>query len=93
TRPAVAARLEVSGEGARTTEHQLVLTDGGRAAEVSVLALATGSYRLDLEAEHGVHNQLDGGTLTVKPDQPPTVMKFTGRDELKAITPYDKLAL
>src|SRR5262249_28477766 len=37
--------------------------------------------------------ELDGGTLTVKPDLPPVVQKFTGREELKAVTPYEKIQM
>jgi hypothetical protein len=93
TRPAVDARLEWSGADAKTTSYPLFLTDGGMAATLSVPATASGSYRLVLVAEHGVRTRLDGGTLTVKPDEPPAVIKFTGREELKAVTPYDKIPL
>jgi hypothetical protein len=93
TRPAVSARLEWAGADTKATDYPLVLSDEGKAAELSLPALATGNYRLVLEAEYGIRTQLEGGTLTVKPDLPPSVMKFTGREELKAVTPYDKIAL
>jgi hypothetical protein len=93
TRPAVSARLEWAGADTKTSDYPLVLSDEGRAAELSLPALATGSYRLILEAEYGIRTQLDGGTLTVKPDLPPSVITFTGRDDLKAVTPYDKIPL
>jgi hypothetical protein len=93
TRPAVAARLEWAASDTKTTDYPLVLRDDGRAADLSLPATASGSYRLVLEAEHGVETQLNGGTITVRPDQPPTVVKFAGREELKAVTPYDKLTL
>jgi hypothetical protein len=93
SRPAVDARLEWSGADAKTTSYPLALTDDGRAAELTLAATASGSYRLVLEAEYGVRTKLEGGTLTVKPDEPPTVIKFTGREDLKAVTPYDKIPL
>jgi hypothetical protein len=91
TRPAVAARLELASPDGK--DYPLALKDNGLAAEVSFAATAGGGYRLVLEAEHGVRTELDGGTLTVKPDLPPTVVRFTGREELKAVTPYEKVGL
>jgi hypothetical protein len=93
TRPAVAARMEWAGTDAKTKEYPLTLADENRAAALTLPATATGNYRLILEAEHGVCTQLEGGTLTVKSDQPPAVTKFRGGEELKAVTPYDKIAL
>lgn len=104
TRPAVAAWLEWSAadfkegkEGtkatAKVTTHALPLTAEGTAAEWTLPARATGSYRLILEAEHGIRTERDGGMLTVKADLPPAVLRFTGREELKAVTPREKVAL
>ncbi len=104
TRPAVAARLEWTAaevkpansradQVAKRTSYAFALKDEGRAAELTLPATASGSYRLILEAEHEVVTELDGGALTVSPDQPPSVVRFAGREELKAVTPYDSLPL
>src|SRR5205823_13450412 len=56
-------------------------------------ATRTGSYRLVLAAVHNIPTERDGGTLTVKPDQPPAVLKFSGKEELQAVLAYDRLPL
>lgn len=104
TRPAVSASLEWAErelrqgkEGTqsttRTTRLPLVLSEDRRAASLSLPATATGLYRLILTAEHDIRTELDGGTLTVKEDEPPQFLKFTGREDLKAVLPYERLPL
>jgi hypothetical protein len=93
TRPAVAAHMQWAGPDTKTREYTLLLSEDGRSAELNLRATETGSYRLILEADYGVRTALEGGTLTVKPDMPPEVTKFNGREDLKAITPYERLSL
>jgi hypothetical protein len=104
TRPALCASLEwVAGElrqgkegtqsTTRTTRLPLVLSEDRRAASLSLPATATGSYHLVLAAEHDIRTELDGGTLTVKEDEPPQFLKFSGREDLMAVLPYERLPL
>lgn len=102
TRPAVKARLEwitqeiKSGpEGTKTTpkvaSHELPLVKGDQAATFTLPAAQTGQYRLVLEAEHGITTERDGATITARPDLPPAVLKFSGKEDLRAVLPYDRL--
>jgi hypothetical protein len=104
TRPAVAAHVEwtvneivEAPEGnkavPRTVTLPLPLSEDRRSATWVLSALASGSYRLVLEAEHGIRTELDARTLTVRSDQPPQVVKFAGKEELQAILAYDRLPL
>jgi hypothetical protein len=52
-----------------------------------------GSYRLVLEAEHGIRTETEPRRVTVRPDQPPQVVKFNGKDDGKTILPYDRVPL
>jgi hypothetical protein len=104
TRPAVAARVEWTvnqikdaKEGRETTPKTavlpLALTEDRRSATLTLPATANGTYRVVLEAEQGILTELDAKTLTVRPDQPPQVVKFAGREEMKAVLPYDRLPI
>jgi hypothetical protein len=97
SRPAVAATLEWSTTrlkaGKDASSHTLTLTPDRLGASFTLPAGANGSYRLVLEAEHGIRTELRGGDLAVIEDQPPKFLRFSGKDELKAVLPYDKLPL
>jgi hypothetical protein len=104
SRPAVAAYLEWitseirSGkEETRTQSHvqrqALALSEDRLEATFTLPAEAPGSYRLVMEAEHGIRTERDGGTLTIKPDQPPVVLKFAGKEDLRAVLPSDRIPL
>ena len=105
TRPAVAAFVEwtvteikETKDGSRSEPKTTSLpprhfSEDRRSATLVMPARVTGNYRLVLEAEHGIRTELDAKTLTVRVDQPPQVVKFAGKDELKAILPYERLPL
>src|SRR5581483_9901187 len=76
-----------------STTLPLVLAEDRRSATLTLPATVTGTYRIVLEAEHGIRTELDARTLTVRVDQPPQVVKFTGKEELRAILPYERLPL
>ena len=63
----------------KVATHRLALTRDRLGARFTMPATQTGTYRLVLEAEHSIRTERDGGTLTVKPDQPPAVLTFSGR--------------
>jgi hypothetical protein len=102
SRPAVAARLEWTTQEVReskdgtktvphTTSHALPLSDEGLAASFTLPAKVPGSYHLVLEAEHGILTEFEGRTLTVRPDLAPAFLKFNGKEDLRAVLPYDRL--
>ena len=94
TRPAAAAYLDW------TTPEGKVQQDGGKApaqtttalklgpdamtAAATLPAVASGKYRLRLVAERGIETAFPEHSITVKPDQPPQVTKFAGRDDRSA---------
>jgi hypothetical protein len=78
-----------SGPAPKTTTLPLAFADDRRSATLTLPAAANGTYRVVLEAEHGILTELDAKTLTVRPDQPPQVVKFAGQEELKVVLPYD----
>ncbi|MFO0927914.1 MAG: hypothetical protein U0736_12880 [Gemmataceae bacterium] len=98
TRPAVAAALvwQPAGEKKDAKSARVVpmqLGADGTTASVTVPADATGSYRLLLDAEHGVRTEREGAVITVKPDQPPALLKYVGREGAQATRPDDRLPL
>jgi hypothetical protein len=96
TRPTVAAYLEFSGDpkgSANVVRHPLRLSADRQAASWTLPELIDCNYRLILEAEHGLLTELAGGTIRVQPDQPPTVRRFSGKEELRAVLPYEKVPL
>jgi hypothetical protein len=102
TRPAVDAWVErteeLSKEAKEGTEVIPVmvlfpLSEDRRSGTLTIRATANATYRVVLKAEHGVLTELDARMLTVRPDQPPQVVKFTGQEEMKAVLPYDRLPI
>ncbi|MFO0842711.1 MAG: hypothetical protein U0797_10000 [Gemmataceae bacterium] len=93
TRPAVAATLEWTASGEKPSLTPLKLSDDRMSAEYSFRAAKSGAYRLLLDAEHGVRTERDGGAVTVRPDQVPAVLKFTGPEGVPAARPYDRVPL
>jgi hypothetical protein len=104
SRPAAGARLEwtthevkESKEGTLSTpttkSQELALADGGMAGSISLAADLPASFRLLLQAEHGITTERDGGSLTVRPDQPPVFLKVNARDDMSAVLAYDRLPL
>jgi hypothetical protein len=98
TRPAVSARLvwecsKGNKEGEKSQTFDLPLAEDKTSAEFSLALKESGSYRLILEAEHGVVTERDGGALTARPDQPPAVLKFVGQEGARPARAYDRLPL
>jgi hypothetical protein len=94
TRPAVAAYLEwISPTSAEIARHSLTLSEDRQAASFVMPATAEGAYRVVLEAEYDIRTVLQGGTIHVRPDRPPAVVKFTGKEDLRAVLPYERIPL
>jgi hypothetical protein len=97
-RPAVSARLEWTPssdkkEGEKAQSIPLTLSSDQLGADYALTARHSGSFRLILEAEHGVLTERDGLALTVRPDQPPAVVKFVGQEGPRSARAYDRLPL
>src|SRR5262249_36825994 len=103
TRPAVSARLELTATAvkkgkagpaieARAKSFPLKLSPDATAGSVTLPALASGTYRVVLEAEHGVRTERDGGALTVNPDLPPALVRFYGQEDGRAAHPTEAVA-
>ncbi len=97
TRPAAAALVEWAaaagkGEPERPVQkYPITLGADATAGRLELPATADGTFRIILEAEHGIRTELEPRTLAVKPDQPPAFVKVSGHDELKAVHPYESL--
>src|SRR5262249_42271074 len=83
TRPPAAARLEWRPGAGTATPLPVALSRDRLSAKLDLPARQTGVYRLVLEAEHGIRTELEGGTLTVKPDLPPAVLKYLGNEDVR----------
>jgi hypothetical protein len=89
TRPAVAAYLEEVRE--ETIRHKLVLSADRQAAALMIPAIRDCKYRLILEAESDTRTELPGGSIQVQLDQPPSVRRFTGKEYLRSVLPYERI--
>lgn len=78
TQPAREARVQWPMEKNDDNVHVLTLAADRLSASVELPALADGSYKLVLRGENGFDTELNGGALTVKEDQPPSVTRFSG---------------
>jgi hypothetical protein len=89
SRPAAAAYMEWIAPSKtneeNVTRHPLTLSADRQAAGFSIPAQKEGKYRLVLEAEHAILTELPGGTVHIQPDQPPSVLKFGGKEEQRAV--------
>lgn len=96
-RPAVAAFLEwsapanVDNKEIQNRQYPLELTAERTAARLQLPAVTQGTFRIVLEAEHGIRTELTPRTLTVKLDQPPAFLQVSGGEELKMVRPYESL--
>jgi hypothetical protein len=87
TRPAESAYLEWMPAGANVRDRAapeakklvLELTPDRRGASAELPAVATGSFRLVLEAEHGIRTEITDRTLTVQIDQPPVFLNLVNK--------------
>jgi hypothetical protein len=105
TRPAVTAWMEIKDQS-QTVEAQakdmapsemktvkLELSADCREGRAELPVLSDATYRLVLEAEHGIRTDLEPRTLTAKIDQPPKFVHVRGAGEVKEVNPYDQLSL
>src|SRR5262249_52770466 len=100
TRPAVKAWMEwtaLSGEeekkpGKKTTQ-PLTLAGDRKTATLALPARQALAYRVVLEAEHGIRTERDGGTLTVRPDPPPALLRYVGKETTLNVRPYDRVPI
>ena len=91
TRPAVAAYLDwttpegtIQKDGVKAlapTTTRLELGPDGTTGTATLPVVASGKYRLRLVAERGIETAFPEHGVTVKPDLPPEVKKFAGRDD------------
>jgi hypothetical protein len=99
TRPAVAAYVEWTPEPLRkgmlkeTQRLPVELIGDATAGRVELPVRGAGTYRLVMEAEHGIRTELEPRSVAARPDQPPAFTKVTGSDELKTVLPYDRIPL
>jgi hypothetical protein len=98
TRPPVKAWVEWTvGQdekmaGTKTTL-PLVPTGNGKSATLTLPAREAGAYRVILEAEHGIRTERDGGTLTIRPDLPPALLRYAGKETVLNVRPYDRVPI
>jgi DNA repair exonuclease SbcCD ATPase subunit len=94
TRPVRSVEVGWPGEtGKPSASMPATLADGGRRASVSVVAMASGPYSLEMRDEHGIGSRPDDTRrLIVQPDTPP-VVSVRGVDELKEVNPRDTVNL
>src|SRR5262249_33834214 len=93
TRPAVAAAVEWSAGGEQPSLISLKLSADRQSSELRLPATKSGTYRLLLDAEHGVRTERGGGAIPVRAAQPPALLKLTGNEAARAARPYDRLPL
>jgi hypothetical protein len=102
TRPAVAAYLEhiapgLPGESASPASrglyvlYPLTLSADRQGASLTIPAIEDGKYRLILEAEHQTRTELLGGSIHVQLDQPPSVRRFSGKEYMRSLLPYERI--
>ena len=89
TRPVQAGWLEWA-DGSRSP---LQLHDNGTTATLEVPARQSGPYRLVLQAEESVLIRREGGTLTIRPDQPPRLVHLAGKDTARTARPGDRVPI
>jgi hypothetical protein len=103
TRPAVAAYLGWT-TSAQGRDHQraqegtlvlypLTLSADRQAATLTIPAIEDSKYSLIMEAERETRTELPGGTVRVQLDQPPSVRRFTGKEHLRSLLPYERIPL
>jgi hypothetical protein len=93
TRPAVAASLEWTADGGAKQVIPLQLADGKEEGNVALTARTGGSFRLVMEAEHGIRTELPLHRVDVKIDQPPVFDKVSGTNEIKMVRSYEPIPI
>jgi hypothetical protein len=95
TRPAIAASLE--WKPARSNDRRevlpLELSPDQQEGRFALSAIADGTYRIVLEAEHGIRTETQAYGLTVKVDLPPVFVRVGGSDEIKEVQPHEVVPL
>ncbi len=99
-RPAVGAWLEWTdlpekdeGKAGKKSLLPLPLAADRLSARLTLPARQNGSYRVLLEAEHGIRTERDGGSLSVKPDLPPALLRYVGKETPISARPYDRIPI
>ena len=98
TRPAAAASLKWTSAGhekGRPASRTLPLTlsSDGYSGALRLPAVADGTYKLVLEAEHGIVTELPPQAVTVRKDQPPAFVQVSGGDGLRVVRPDETVPL
>jgi hypothetical protein len=95
TKPAVAAWFEWTPfQGKKETNRvAMELTPDRTGARLDWAAVASGTYRIILEAEQGIRTELPSRQLLVKPDAAPAFLKVNAPGELKAVLPDDYIPI
>jgi len=91
TRPAVAAYLEWTPESGSKQSMPLQLSEDRGKGQAALPVRSNGSYRLVLEAEHGIRTDLPLHRIEAKLDLPPVFDKVSGNNELKMVRAYEPI--
>jgi hypothetical protein len=101
-RPAVAAYLDWTpappaakddkAAAAKTERLSMQLAADRRGAEMTLPLDVSGTYRLILEADHGVLTELPERPVVVRDDLAPKI-RFEGKDERRGVLPYDDIPM
>jgi hypothetical protein len=92
-KPRAGAKPQAMDEATVEKTLDMELSADRREARLDLSAPSDATYRVVLEAEHGVLTELDPRKLSVKLDQPPKFSQVSGADEAKEINPYDQIPL
>ncbi len=91
TRPAVAAYLEWTPESGSKQSMPLQLSEDRSKGQAALPVRSNGSYRLVLEAEHGIRTDLPLHRIEAKLDLRPVFDKVSGNNELKMVRAYEPI--
>src|SRR5207244_3791716 len=80
-----------AGKDKKVSVHSLKLNDDRKGARIELPLRESGSFKLVLEAEHGILTELEPRSVTVDIDQPPAILKISGSDDLRTFHPYDRV--
>ncbi|HEV2949276.1 MAG TPA: hypothetical protein VGX70_18015 [Gemmataceae bacterium] len=105
-RPAVAAKVQIkmqdeTGSSSASAKPQAIdernldieLSADRREGRVQLPTKNDATYRIVLEAEHGILTELESRKFSVRIDHPPKFLRVSGIDEAKEVNPYDRIAL
>jgi len=100
SRAAVAATFHWKPDDSQVLwfQEELKLSDDRLSGMIALKVDQPGSYRLLLDAEHGIRNEISGAHIAVRPDRPPQFIdgsvKFSGRPQPPGtMLNYERLVL